>query len=300
MKNFIKFTKMHGQGNDFVMLDRISQNFNLTSYSVKKIAHRKFGVGCDQIIITEAPLSGDTDFFCRIFNSDGSEAKQCGNGLRCFIHFVRDCGLTTKKKIIVDTISGRYTIHAKDAYSSSVNMGTANFAPESIPTNLTESSNAEYKINIEDSELTVYLVSMGNPHCIIFDKQGVSVDNILEKLKDISLFPEGLNVSFVKVLSEHSISMETFERGAGATLACGSAVSAAASICLLTKKTKSSISVEVPGGKLKVKVNDPINFAKIILSGTVSRAFGGQFALNKNTFNKKRARKFPRNDKQNT
>lgn len=280
MRNSIKFIKMHSLGNDFIMLDRITQNFFLNNKLITKLCHRNFGIGCDQLIIAEPPISTDADFFCRIYNSDGTEAKQCGNGLRCFAHYVRDINLTSKKRIIVETLGGKYNLHILDISLSSVNMGAPIIDAESVPIKLQPIDKAKYKTIINGKELEFYAVSVGNPHCIVIDKNNLSENEIIENLQNNKeIFPEGVNLSFTQIVDENNIITKVIERGAGPTLACGSGACASAIASIFSNKASHKINIQLPGGNLKVRWNEEKNH--IILSGPVSRVFQGSYLLAK-------------------
>jgi len=219
---------MHGLGNDFVVFDAIRQSVNLSSEQVRFICDRHFGIGCDQLLLVEAPVSEQADFRYRIFNSDGGEVEQCGNGARCFVRFVHDKGLTDKQAISVETASGLIKIRLEEDGQVTVDMGEPIFEPSTIPFNAEGTATdarlpACYTLETGGRQYNVGVVSMGNPHAVLqVDKVDTAdVNTIGPLLEHDQHFPNRVNVGFMQVLDRGHIRLRVFERGAGETLACG-------------------------------------------------------------------------------
>lgn len=244
---------MHGLGNDFVLLDGVRQNFNLTTDNIRDLSHRKFGIGCDQLLIAQSPSKEDVDFRYRIFNSDGSEVEQCGNGARCFAQFVRQVGLTGKDIIKVETLAGIFTLHVRDDVNVTVEMGKPEFETEKIP--FSEHSEANvHMFEIDDQQIEFAVVSMGNPHAVIFvdDVNSLDVQQIGSQLEVDRRFPKRTNVQFVQVVDRQNIKQRIFERGVGETMASGSGACAAAAVAQQKNKVNDTVQITMPGGVLEI------------------------------------------------
>lgn len=274
----IKFTKMHGAGNDFVMIDAISQRVKLRPRDIRRIADRRFGVGCDQILLAEAPGQPDADFRYRIFNADGTEAGQCGNGARCFARFVRHRKLTMQKTMIVETCSGRMTLQVLDNHEVEVDMGAPKFRPGDVPINREEEA-LEYQLNVNGSATTIGALSMGNPHAVcrvdsVDDGSLESMGPVIEAHVD---FPEKVNAGFVEVVERAHVKLRVFERGVGETLACGSGACAAVVHGIRMGWLDPQVTVELPGGKLQVTWQGGDN--PVFLAGPTALSFEGSLRL---------------------
>jgi diaminopimelate epimerase len=250
----LKFTKMHGAGNDFVMLDGISQHITLQPQDIRRLADRRFGVGCDQVLLVEAPGQPDADFRYRIFNADGSESGQCGNGARCFARFVRHRKLTDLRKMKVETSSGPLTLRVRDSHQVEVNMGPPRFDPPSIPLQR-DSEAQEYALEVKGETLRIGALSMGNPHAVL---RLDSVDDaIVQRLgpaiEGHADFPERANAGFMVIEDRECIRLRVYERGVGETLACGSGACAAVVYGQRMGWLERRVTVELPGGKLVVE-----------------------------------------------
>ena len=249
----IQFTKMHGLGNDFVVIDAINQAIFLSPEQIQFIADRHFGVGCDQLLLVEKPVSGNADFKYRIFNADGGEVAQCGNGARCFARFVHDNNLSTKNEIRVDTDSGQLllTFDANDMIT--VNMGIPRHQPADIPLRATEESTF-YNVTVHADKITLGAVSIGNPHAVlqVNDINTAPVDDLGPLLENHSDFPERANIGFMQVIDRHRIKLRVYERGAAETLACGSGACAAVVVGIEQNLLAHHVTVELPGGALKI------------------------------------------------
>lgn len=249
----VKFTKMQGLGNDFVVIDAINQAVQLTPDKIRFLADRHFGVGCDQVLLVESAHDAHADFRYRIFNADGSEVAQCGNGARCFARFVRDHDLCNKDEIQVDTDAGRLVLRLSENGEVTVNMGVPRHAPAEIPL-LAEDERFRYPVEAEGRLWSLGAVSMGNPHAVIIvdDIDTAPVETLGACLESHPLFPERVNVGFMQVIDAHQVRLRVFERGSGETLACGSGACAAAVIGIEQGVLLSPVVVSLPGGPLMI------------------------------------------------
>jgi diaminopimelate epimerase len=274
----INFSKMHGLGNDFMVIDNVTQSVYLSPEQIKKLADRNFGVGFDQLLIVEPPYDPDLDFHYRIFNADGSEVSQCGNGARCFARFVRMKGLVNKTKIKVSTQSGKMTLFVERDGNISVNMPVPKFEPKQVPFNA-QKVEGTYILRSDIETVLCGVVSMGNPHCVI------TVDSVLEapvktlgyELSTHERFPKQANVGFMEVVAPDFIKLRVYERGAAETLACGSGACAAVVIGQMQKKLAKQVTVELPGGKLRIYWKGPGHPVK--MSGPAVHVFDGQISI---------------------
>ena len=269
---------MHGLGNDFLVLDNVTQNVYLSNEQIRQLADRHFGVGFDQLLIVEPPYDPDLDFHYRIFNADGSEVSQCGNGARCFARFVRMKGLTNKSKIRVSTQSGKMTLFIERDGNISVTMPVPKFDPSKIPFTAQKKENT-YILRCEEETVLCGVVSLGNPHCVITvdSVADAPVDKLGKALSLHERFPEQVNVGFMEVVSPDFVKLRVYERGAAETLACGSGACAAVAIGQIQKKLARQVTVELPGGKLRIYwkgIGHPIK-----MSGPVEHVFDGQLHL---------------------
>jgi diaminopimelate epimerase len=249
----IHFTKMQGLGNDFVVIDAINQAIHLSSEQIRFMADRHFGIGFDQLLLVEKPVSSNADFKYRIFNADGSEVAQCGNGARCFARFVRDKKLSDKDEICVDTHAGQLLLCFDDNDLITVNMGIPKHQPAEVPL-LAEQEALVYRVLVKDQELSFGAVSMGNPHAVIHvaDSKATPVAKLGKALESHPLFPERANIGFMQVVNPHSIKLRVYERGAAETLACGSGACAAVVIGIEQELLNSPVVVKLAGGTLKI------------------------------------------------
>ena len=249
----LKFTKMHGAGNDLVVIDLISQRCRLRPRDVRKLADRHFGVGCDQVLLVEAPGDPEVDFRYRIFNADGNEVEQCGNGARCFARFVRDRKLTSKRVIKVETAAGIIELRVRNREDVEVDMGVPRLEPEEIPLAAQQRAN-HYPLNVDGQEHEVGAVSMGNPHAImrVENVDSAPVERLGPLIEAHPDFPHRVNAGFMQVIDPHNIRLRVFERGVGETLACGTGACAAAIHGILTGDLQDPVTVALPGGKLSI------------------------------------------------
>ena len=249
----LHFTKMHGTGNDFVVIDLISQHYELRARDVRRIADRHFGVGCDQVLVVEPPQHPDVDFRYRIYNADGSEVEQCGNGARCFARFVREKKLTAKRVLRVETAAGIIELRVLPNQDVEVDMGAPEFEPHKIPF-AAEVRSASYPLLVAGEELEIGAVSMGNPHAVLRVENVSQADvarlgPLIESHKD---FPQRVNAGFMQVVSEREIKLRVYERGVGETLACGTGACAAVVYGISRGWLRDTVTVALPGGKLSI------------------------------------------------
>jgi len=251
---WLNFTKMHGLGNDFVVIDGVTQHVRISQAQAQKIADRHFGVGCDQILLVEPPSHPEVDFDYRIFNQDGGEVNQCGNGARCFAKFVRDRQLTRKDLIRVRTRAGTVEITANPDHSYSVDLAIPSFEPQNIPLAMTQRSDT-YQARLDGGDIDFSALSLGNPHMVIQvdDCENAPVELWGKRMQQSDLFPEQVNVGFMQILDRQTIRLRVYERGSGETLACGSGACAAAVAGMQLGLLDNSVLVNLHGGELKIE-----------------------------------------------
>ncbi len=276
----IAFTKMHGLGNDFVVIDAINQTINLSAAQIRFIANRNFGIGCDQLLLVEASSpDSSADFKYRIFNADGSEVSQCGNGARCFARFVRDQKLSLKNNILVDTGAGQLLLSFTQNDLITVNMGLPKHNPEQIPLITSSPASPLYNITIDTTAWSFSAVSVGNPHAVIIvnDIESAPVDTLGKVLENHPIFPERANIGFMQIITPSRIKLRVYERGSGETLACGSGACAAVICGVERDMLEKEVRVELPGGKLTIQWqgrNTPV-----FMTGSATPVFNGTITL---------------------
>ncbi|MDO8891253.1 MAG: diaminopimelate epimerase [Sulfurimicrobium sp.] len=250
----LKFTKMHGLGNDFVVLDGISQAVHLSGEQFRFLADRHFGVGCDQILLVELPSSSAADFRYRIFNADGGEVGQCGNGARCFVRYVHDKGLTQKTEISVETASGIIYPRLEADGQVTVNMGEPRFEPDQIPF-VTPGRALTYPLPVGDQTIDISALSMGNPHAVlvVHDVDSAPVAEQGPLIENHLAFPARVNAGFMQIVDRSRIRLRVFERGSGETLACGTGACAAAVAGITRGMLDSEVTVSTRGGELLIR-----------------------------------------------
>nr|WP_273150118.1 diaminopimelate epimerase [Methylophaga thiooxydans] len=273
----MKYSKMHGLGNDFVVIDAIEQTVELTSAQIQFLSDRRFGVGCDQLLLVEKPQTAEADFRYRIFNADGGEVAQCGNGARCFARFVRDKGLTTKDTIAVETASGLIYPTLQADGSVTVDMGKPIFEPAKIPFQAEEATT--YMLTIgEHGKKEIAALSMGNPHAVML-VDDVTVAPVLELgplIESHERFPERVNAGFMQIVDSDSIRLRVFERGAGETSACGTGACAAVVSGIKRGLLNTMVTVSLPGGDLQISWPD--QDASVWMTGPAEHVFDGEIA----------------------
>ncbi|WP_353164282.1 diaminopimelate epimerase [Acinetobacter guillouiae] len=251
----LEFTKMHGLGNDFMVVDLISQRVFFDAMTIRRLADRHFGIGFDQLLIVEPPDFPNVDFKYRIFNADGSEVEQCGNGVRCFARFVYERQLTNKKRFKVQTSAGIVEPELGENGWVRVNMGYPKFLPNEIPF-LAEEPDALYDIALQDNELlTIDVVNMGNPHAvtIVPDVLTADVAKIGPQVEAHARFPQRVNAGFMQIVDEKHARLRVFERGVGETMACGTGACAAAVSGMRRGLLANNVEIELAGGKLQIE-----------------------------------------------
>ncbi|WP_339080851.1 diaminopimelate epimerase [Pseudomonas sp. TMP9] len=274
----LRFTKMHGLGNDFMVLDLISQHAHIQPKNAKQWGDRHTGVGFDQLLLVEPPSNPDVDFRYRIFNADGSEVEQCGNGARCFARFVLDKRLTAKKQIRVETKSGIIELDVRSDGQISVNMGAPRLVPVDIPFQA-EQQALSYRVTVDEQEVELAAVSMGNPHAVlrVDNVDSAPVRSLGPTLEHHPRFPQRVNVGFLQVLDRRLAKLRVWERGAGETQACGTGACAAAVAAISQGWMDSPLQIELPGGKLSIEWAGPGQ--PVMMTGPAVRVYEGQVRL---------------------
>lgn len=274
----LNFTKMQGAGNDFVVIDSVTTPIQLTKAQIQRIANRFFGVGCDQLLMVENTSTPDVDFRYRIFNADGGEVEQCGNGARCFVRFVSAKGLTSKREINVETASGIITLTLQDDGQVTVNMGAPRFEPAKIPFSASELA-LQYPLKLNASTISISAVSMGNPHAVtlVDDVDTAKVAELGPQIEAHALFPQRVNAGFMQVLSPHEIKLRVYERGSGETLACGTGACAAAVSGIQLGQLTSPVLVNTRGGQLSIAWAG--GNAPVMMTGPAEIVFEGQIEI---------------------
>ena len=274
----LNFTKMHGLGNDFIVIDAIKQSVSLTPQQVQQLADRHFGIGCDQLLLVEAATTAASDFRYRIYNADGGEVQQCGNGARCFMRFVRDHGLTDKSQLQVETLGGPLQLTLQADGRISVDMGVPRLEPADIPFVAPQREPA-YVLDVLDRHLEIAAISMGNPHAVLLvdDIENAPVASVGPALEHHPRFPERANVGFMQIVDDSCIRLRVFERGAGETLACGSGACAAVVAGRLWERLSESVKVLLNGGELVVSWAG--EGQPVLMTGPATTVYQGRIEL---------------------
>ena len=280
---------MHGLGNDFVLLDLISQNIHIREDLIRELGDRRTGIGFDQLLLAEPPRDPDVDFRYRIFNADGSEAEQCGNGARCFMRFVRDRGLTTKTVIKLETNTGTIECRLEKDGNITINMGCPALSPEQIPF-LSDHSKIQYELELPSSlpvhpgcdspeKVSITAVNIGNPHAVLNVKNidDAPVNRLGPLIENHEKFPQKVNVGFMQVVSRSKIKLRVFERGVGETRACGSGACAAVVAGRLQGLLDDQVDVILPGGTLSITWQG--DNSEIMLTGPACRVYEGRLQI---------------------
>ncbi len=271
------FSKMHGLGNDFMVVDCITQNVFFSPELIRRLANRHTGVGFDQLLVVEAPYDPETDFHYRIFNADGSEVEQCGNGARCFARFVRMKGLTNKYSLTVSTKKGKITLYIEEDDQVCVNMGIPEFEPSKIPFRAKQMEKT-YIMRVAEQTLFCGAVSMGNPHVVtvVDDIVTAEVEHVGPLLESHERFPERVNAGFMQVVSREHIHLRVYERGVGETQACGSGACAAVAVGIMQDLLAENVTVQLPGGQLAIRWQGPGQ--PLYMTGPATHVFDGQLS----------------------
>ena len=274
----LHFTKMHGLGNDFVVLDGIRQEVDLTASQYKRLADRRLGVGCDQVLVVERPRSTGVDFRYRIFNADGGEVEQCGNGARCFVKFVRDNGYTQAKRIRVETAGGIIVPEIDDSGEVTVDMGVPRFAAEAIPF-VGGTDDVVQPLDVAGETIAISVVSMGNPHAVqvVPDLDAAPVATQGPLLEHHRRFPQRVNAGYMQVVDRATIRLRVWERGAGETLACGTGACAAVVSAVRRGLVDSPVRVETRGGWLTIAWTGPDG--GVLMTGPATTVFEGEWEI---------------------
>jgi len=273
----LKFTKMHGAGNDFVVIDGVRQRVNLSPEQLRLLADRHFGVGCDQILLVEKPQHKEADFRYRIFNADGGEVEQCGNGARCFVRFVHEQGLTPKREIVVETGSGLISPRLEDDGRVTVNMGAPVFDPERIP--FAGLGAVSEPLDVAGETLEISALSMGNPHAVqvVADVEHAPVEKLGPLIEHHPRFPKRVNAGFMQVKDRNHIRLRVYERGSGETLSCGTGACAAVVAGIRRGLLDSPVSVATRGGLLTIAWNG--EGTPVLMTGPAITVFEGEINL---------------------
>ena len=274
----LRFSKMHGLGNDFMVIDGVSQKVRLSPEKIRQLADRHFGIGFDQLLVVEAPESPEVDFRYRIFNSDGGEVENCGNGARCFAVFVRDRKLTGKNLITVETAGGMMTLQITENGEVCVNMGVPRLVPAEIPFKA-EAQSLTYSLAVDGTTLEISAVSMGNPHAVtlVDDVATAPVATLGPLVEHHTRFPQRVNAGFMQVVSSDEINLRVFERGVGETLACGTGACAAVVAGNLRQLIGNNVKVNLPGGSLRISWAGPGE--PVMMTGPATTVFHGQVKI---------------------
>ncbi len=272
-----KFTKMHGLGNDFILIDCVNQSVNLSLEQLRYLANRRLGVGCDQILLVEKTES-DVDFRYRIFNSDGSEVEQCGNGARCLVRYVYDKGMTQKKEISVETLSGIIFPKLEINGEVTVNMGIPKFEPKEIPF-VADKRMLTYLLDVNEKQIEFSILSMGNPHAVQIVEDINHAPILVEGslIESHSRFPKHVNAGYMQIVSREHINLRVYERGAGEALSCGTGACAAVIAGITRGLLDSKVSVSTTGGNLNICWKGGNN--PVWMTGPAISVFDGEIEL---------------------
>src|SRR6266853_1564809 len=284
----LKFTKMEGVGNDFVVIDGVSRDIKITPQLAKRLADRHFGVGCDQVLLVEKPQLNDADFRYRIWNADGGEVEQCGNGARCFVRFIHDKGLTKKKEIRVETLSGVIVPRLETDGQVSVDMGAPVFDPGRVPFddsgiapvgNVSPDPPLMWPLEVAGRTVQVAVLSMGNPHAVqtVADVESAPVTTEGPLIERHTRFPQRVNAGYMQVLGRTHIRLRVWERGAGETLACGTGACAAVVAGIREGLLEDSVEVDTRGGRLTIRWRGGDN--PVLMTGPAVSVFEGEIEI---------------------
>lgn len=270
----LKFTKMHGLGNDFMVIDQISQEFEPNPAQIKIWSDRNTGIGFDQLLLVSEPTKAGVEFRYRIFNADGSEVEQCGNGARCFARYVADKGLTQNKSIPVETCTGNIRLELNDDGNVTVNMGQPILAPDAIPLVADETAET-YTFLVDNTAYQLSCVSMGNPHGVLLvdSTDTAPVNKLGPRLENHPKFPNRANIGFMQIIDRTSIKLRVFERGVGETKACGTGACAAAVAAIQRGLTDNVVAVILPGGTLQIEWQG--GNAPVLMTGPATTVYEG-------------------------
>lgn len=274
----LRFTKMHGLGNDFMVVDLISQRVHLSSEQIRYLGNRNTGVGFDQLLLVETPQSPDVDFRYRIFNSNGTEVEHCGNGARCFAKFVHDQRLTGKRDILVQTSNRRIMLKMRDDHAVEVDMGEPVLQPDQVPFEATTQA-PSYSLEQDGHNYTLGVVSMGNPHAVLVvdDVASAPVFELGSKLEQHPRFPNKANIGFMQIIDRNTIKLRVFERGVGETKACGTGACAAVVVGQEQGLLDTNVTTQLTGGNLAIQWQGPGHH--LFMDGPATHVYEGQIKL---------------------
>jgi len=274
----LRFTKMHGLGNDFMVVDLISQRVHLSPEQIRYLGNRNTGVGFDQLLLVETPQSPDVDFRYRIFNSNGTEVEHCGNGARCFAKFVHDQRLTGKRDISVQTSNGRIMLKMRDDHAVGVDMGEPVLQPDQVPFEATTQA-PSYSLEQDGHNYTLGVVSMGNPHAVLVvdDVASAPVFELGSKLEQHPRFPNKANIGFMQIVDRNTIKLRVFERGVGETKACGTGACAAVVVGQQQGLLDTNVTTQLTGGNLAIQWQGPGHH--LFMDGPAAHVYEGQIKL---------------------
>ncbi|ALM51018.1 diaminopimelate epimerase [Halomonas huangheensis] len=274
----LHFTKMHGLGNDFMVVDLVTQRARLENEEIRRLADRRFGIGFDQLLVVEPPRDPDMDFRYRIYNADGSEVENCGNGARCFARFVLDKRLTHKRQIRVETAGGPLVLDVQDDNQVSVDMGAPRFAPQALPFDADEDL-LTHRLDVDGKSVEISVASMGNPHAVLIvdNTDDAPVEHLGPAIEAHPRFPRRVNVGFMQLVSSGEIHLRVYERGTGETLACGTGACAAVACGIRRGLLSSPVKVHLPGGSLQIDWAG--GESHLIMTGPAERVYDGRIAL---------------------
>jgi len=278
MSEPLRFTKMQGLGNDFIVIDAVRQRVDLSADMVRRLSDRHFGVGCDQMLIIEPPRTPGTDFFYRIFNASGDEVEHCGNGARCFLRFVRDKGLTDKTEIRVETVNGVIVPRLASNNQVTVDMGAPIFEPGRIPFHAPVEA-VTYSLEVEGSVVEISALSMGNPHAVqvVADVMEAPVLTQGPRIESHPRFPRRVNAGFMQIVTRREIRLRVYERGAGETLACGTGACAAVVAGIQRGLLESPVQVHTRGGDLSIAWQGAKT--PVLMTGPAETVFEGELDI---------------------
>lgn len=270
----LKFTKMQGLGNDFMVIDQINQDFEPNPEQIKAWSDRNTGIGFDQLLLVSEPTKTGVEFRYRIFNADGSEVEQCGNGARCFARFVAEKGLTQNRSIPVETCTGNILLELKEDDNVTVNMGQPILAPDAIPL-MADSAAETYEFLVDNTAYQLSCISMGNPHGVLLvnNTETAPVNKLGPRLENHPKFPNRANIGFMQIIDRSSIKLRVFERGVGETRACGTGACAAAVAAIQRGLTDNVVAVTLPGGTLQIEWQG--GNAPVLMTGPATTVYEG-------------------------
>ena len=274
----LRFAKMHGQGNDFVVIDAVTRPVSLTAEQVRKLADRHFGIGCDQVLVVEPATSPENDFRYRIWNADGGEVEQCGNGARCFARFVLDQGLTTRTELKVETARGLIQPRVEPSGTVTVDMGPPRFTPADIPFEAPE-ARLTYALDVDGTAVEVGVLSMGNPHAVqrVADVDIAPVTTQGPRIEHHPRFPERVNAGYMQVVARDHVRLRVWERGAGETLACGTGACAAVVTGIRLQLLDDTVRVSTRGGDLTIQWRG--EGTPVLMSGAANFVYAGEIEI---------------------